>query len=342
MAEVLTEAYADSLQVNISMENSLEDYLALIDRTFKGDLVMPDKVLKECFKKISLTVQDIVQKLLFDENAGNRQINMKKAAELLKEYKSDSGFYDPWGYNEWIIQLRDKVLQHKMLDFWRDYFVKYELGPCWARDSDLFDDLEDMAPAEFYNYAGCQAVWLQAKTNTKTKPSTINVLEDLQIVYPASKTKSNQTAEGFKKIGLDDPVADYQHNINLQTEIDSENIEAFSKILEEGRNFVNYMLFEKPEQTKEDEVKAALLLKTIKEDSSLYKPYDYNVWIIDFRETLFKNKRFDFWNNVVKKNKLGICFNKDCEFFDDPEDNAAQEFYEKYEQDSDKSNEDED
>ncbi|XP_075151268.1 uncharacterized protein LOC142225403 [Haematobia irritans] len=55
-----------------------------------------------------------------------------------------------------------------MLDFWKNSLVAEELGPAWARDSDLYDDMDDPEPAAFYNYAGCVAPWLE-----KDKPPVI-------------------------------------------------------------------------------------------------------------------------------------------------------------------------
>lgn len=321
----MTEEYADNMVVDISLENPLRDYMSINTKIFKGNFQVSDSVLYKCFKKISSAAERTVERLLFEVNGTTEKQseNWRKASALINAYKVEAAFFTPWRFNEWIVEIRDKVLEKDMLEFWRDYLVKMELGPCCLRDSDYFDNHEDdEIAAEFYNYAGCRAPWLEPDTS-HNQPFKFSDVQDVQskAVNRPGQAKTMAAYSGFKIIGGTDPVADYRHNMEIQ---EQRNAEAIARIMSEGKKFVNYLLFEKKERTAEDDEKVLCLLKAIKKDSSTYKPADYNVWILEVRDALHKTKRHSFWTEVIKGNNLDICFNKDCEFLDNAEDDSAE------------------
>lgn len=147
-------ALTGDFEAVVSKENPLEEYRTLMKRFVLTKVIVPDNVHQESVKKVAAAARQVIWNLLFD-GAGTQE-DQDKAADLLREYKGDAGFYGPQDYNEWIFKLRDEVLTRQLLDFWREKMVKMELGPSCARDSDYFDS-EDPLPLEFYNKAGCKA-----------------------------------------------------------------------------------------------------------------------------------------------------------------------------------------
>lgn len=149
-----TAALTGQFEAVLTKKNPLEEYRTLMKRFVLVNIIVPDDVHKASVDKISAAARDIIWKLLFDGTPSKE--DQEKAAELLQEYKGDAGFYSPWGFNEWIVTLRDEVLKRELLDFWREKMVKLELGPSCSRDSDYFD-LDDPLPLTFYEKAGCKA-----------------------------------------------------------------------------------------------------------------------------------------------------------------------------------------
>lgn len=135
-----------------------------MEENVQSENISDDNLIESNYQKIVAVAHDIVWKLLFVPGSITKE-DQTKIAEFLKNIKEDACFYDPITYNEWIIGVRDELMKRNMVDFWREHIVEKELGPCWARDSDFFDDMEDPTPREFYNYAGCEAPF--AKVNEK-------------------------------------------------------------------------------------------------------------------------------------------------------------------------------
>ncbi|XP_075149916.1 uncharacterized protein LOC142223992 [Haematobia irritans] len=127
----------------ITKENALEDYKN--NMLAQQDINSDDE---EAYKKIFGEVRDILWQLLFDEPSLTEE-RSKMAAGLLQEYKTDACFFAPYDYNTWIEKVRDELFKRKYFDFWK-IIVKEQLGLCWAKDSDFFDDMDDPKPMAFY------------------------------------------------------------------------------------------------------------------------------------------------------------------------------------------------
>ncbi|XP_017056548.1 uncharacterized protein LOC108098259 [Drosophila ficusphila] len=147
-------ALSGEFEAVLTKENPLEEYRTLMKRFVLTKIIVPDSVHQASVKKMATAAREIIWKLLFD--GPPTQEDQDKAAELLREYKGDAGFYGPQDFNEWIVTLRDEVLNKELLDFWREKMVKLELGPSCARDSDYYDN-DDPLPLDFYEKAGCKA-----------------------------------------------------------------------------------------------------------------------------------------------------------------------------------------
>ncbi|XP_016983160.2 uncharacterized protein LOC108047473 [Drosophila rhopaloa] len=149
-----TAALTGEFEAVLTKENPLEEYRTLMKRFVLTKIIVPDNVHQASIKKMAAAARGIIWKLLFDGTPSSE--DQDKAAELLREYKGDAGFYGPHDFNEWIVKLRDEVLTRELLDFWREKIVKLELGPSCARDSDYYDS-DDPLPLDFYDKAGCKA-----------------------------------------------------------------------------------------------------------------------------------------------------------------------------------------
>ncbi|XP_061387705.1 uncharacterized protein LOC133322760 [Musca vetustissima] len=149
----------------LNLTNPVENYEKLMQEKMMTELYVPDAMKEEIWFKIDAAAREAVWKLLFEdeEDSNEHEIREKEnfAAELLEKHKRNAAYYSPSEYNEWVVKLRDELLQREKLEFWKTIVVAKELGPAWAKDSDLYDDLEDPEPAAYYNYAGCRAAWLE-------------------------------------------------------------------------------------------------------------------------------------------------------------------------------------
>lgn len=227
MTRKVTKEFAN-FEAKISVTNPLPDYMKLIDEKIKPDVIMPNEVHQECWKKVSTAARETIWKMLFNENNLSAKEQLQGAAEFLKILKEDSAFYQASEYNKWIVKVRDELLKRNMLEFWRDEVVKNELGPCWARDSDLFDDPEDPEPANFYKYADCDAPWLgqakeikdgmnsEAELSSTVMPAlkTDNATPQNATVLVASALNSSaspETDKTLRKMSPDSVVEDLKH-----------------------------------------------------------------------------------------------------------------------------------
>ncbi|XP_061387015.1 uncharacterized protein LOC133321959 [Musca vetustissima] len=302
----------ENFDAHISLEDPLKDYEKLIEDKLKADIVISNDTMNKIWNKISTAARERVWQLLFEDNS-NKETNdhLEKAAGLLKMLKEDSCFYSPWEYNEWIIRLRDELLQRKMLAFWKNIIVAQELGPAWARDSDLFEDSDDLEPAKFYEYGGCKAPWL-AEEKSKNMPNS-NVLE-------------------IKPISLETPLEDYKRNMELQIVHNSVEKNAFESIFANVRDIIWQLLFKKEVDSSylndNNIEKATSLLRQYKQDACHHSPYDYNNWIEKVKEELLNRQQFDFWQNVIVKEQLGLCWSGDSKGFQNLEEEMPKEFYE--------------
>ncbi|KAL9923244.1 endonuclease G inhibitor [Glossina fuscipes fuscipes] len=325
-----------NFEAKISLDKPVEDYVRLMDDRMKTDALITDEGLKNCFEKISSAARETVWKLLFE---GPCTIEKQVlASDLLREHKADAGFFNPWPYNEWIVKVRDELLKRQMILVWRDEIVRKELGPCCSRDSDLFEDDNEEA-AKFYEFAGCQARWKEVdemSTIPDDAPSLSPILSETALspaetgasVIETNPANVDFLADQFKTLSCESPLEDYKHNMFVQTNINANDTEGFKKILAEAREKIWHFLFDQSSLPPENFEKAAKLLQMVKSDSCTFSPYDYNDWIVKVRDELFKRGYLKFWERVIVANKLGLCWYKDSEYFDDRDDKAPLQFYE--------------
>ncbi|XP_037960587.1 uncharacterized protein LOC119689758 [Teleopsis dalmanni] len=344
----------------ISLGNPLTDYKRLMSENVTMDEYVADEIINENYTKIAEATQKCIWELLFAENNSSSD-NNTKAAELLKIHKTDSAFYCPWDYNKWILTLREELLKREMLEFWRNVIVKNELGPCWARDSDYFDDMDDKEPEEFYKRAGCIAPFCKETSINNTK-STQTFLDTKTVetqttgagrndssseAYVGSSTSSVEASEGLAPtdaansnhnddfepvISLESPVEDYRslilNKLQLNITLSEDELEVnYKKIAEKAREIIWELLFIQTPLTNENQLKAAELLKEVKSDACFYGPAEYNNWIITVRDELLRQNMIEFWRDQIVKFELGLCWARDCDWFDDMDDLESLEFY---------------
>ncbi|XP_073821272.1 uncharacterized protein [Musca autumnalis] len=164
--ESVPDNFAD-FDATLSLTTPLEDYRKLMQEKMMTDLYVPDEMREEIWNKIDASAREAVWKLLFNAYSNEAETKDKErlAGLLLEVHKKNAVYYSPSEYNEWVVKLRDELLKCEMLEFWRNVVVAKELGPAWARDSDLYDDLTDAEPAAYYNFGGCKAAWLKDVEN---------------------------------------------------------------------------------------------------------------------------------------------------------------------------------
>lgn len=318
----VTREFAN-FEAKISLNNPCRDYVKLVDEKIRPDAIVPHDVHQECWKKISAAARETIWKMLFiDRRCLNKQ-HLQQAADLLKMLKEDSAYYRATEYNRWIVDLRDELLRRNMLDFWRNEIVKNELGPCWARDSDLFDDNNDPEPANFYKYANCEAPWLREAKRAKI--ATVDNAEAV-ISSTADSTEMPKTAVKLRKISNENAVEDYKYNMEAAVAINPVDPD-YLPVFEEAREMVWNFLFTEPILSAVNYRRAAELLYEYKKDAVYHNPWDYNDWIPAVRDELLKMKFFDFWKNVMVKHELGLCWARDSDYYSDMEDPEPVNFY---------------
>lgn len=329
---------ADSIQIvgdiTINKSEPLEDYQKLINTRVAVDQIVDDAITKENFRKIAAAARDVIWQIIFGEESEAASESQKKASDLLEEYKGDACFYEPWPYNEWIVKLRDELLKKQQLHFWRDTIVKKQLGPCWSRDSDLFDS-DDEPPLEFYAHAGCVAPFaasVKVRAADKAEKAESGN-EDPGVAI--ARTNSNEAAltGNFEAIiSLDTPLADYRDLMKryvlttciVPDDIQQKNID---KIQKATRSIIWKLLFEgSPTQSEFD--KAAELLQEYKGDAGFYGPWEYNEWIVKLRDEVLQREMLDFWGQKMVEMELGPCCARDSDYFDNM-DEIPVEFYNK-------------
>ncbi|KAH8377124.1 hypothetical protein KR093_003560, partial [Drosophila rubida] len=314
----------------IGKGDPLKDYKNLISTRVAVEQIVDDNIIKDNVNKISSAARDVIWALLFDDST-DVNASQKKAADLLEEYRNDACFYQPWPYNEWIVKVRDELLKRQMLEFWREQIVKNQLGPCWHRDSDLFD-ADDEPPLEFYAHAGCCAPFAASvKARALNKSSSF---EESPLSESERKICNEAALAGdFEaKINIESALADYQNLIKryvlttvlVPDEVQKSNIAKVSKV---ARETIWKLLFEgTPAQAEFD--KAAELLQEYKSDAGFYGPWEYNEWIVKLRDELLQRNMLDFWGQKIVAMELGPCCVRDSEFFE-CEDEVPLEFYKK-------------
>lgn len=307
----------DQFDATISLQDPIKDYENLLNGKLKVDAIVSNEMMRIIWDKISSGTCEVLWKLMFECDQNNKQ-NLETAANLLKIFKDDACFYSPWAYNELIVKVRDELLERHMFEFWQDVVVAQELGPAWARDSDLFEDSNDPEPAKFYEFVGCKAPWL--KNNNKQIET---------VVSSPANSASNQSniAQQLKPLTWETPLQDYKYNMKAQSYIDPDDESAYKKIFADARDIIWQLLFKKAPLNPENFEKAAALLRHYKQDACFYSPYDYNDWIPKVKHELFQNNYMDFWQNVIVQEKLGLCWAQDSDYFDDMEDPKPMVFY---------------
>lgn len=316
--------------ITISKDDPIAEYKKLIETRVAVDQIVADSITKENFKKIAAAARGVTWQLLFSNEGGDATAeSQQKAGDLLDEYKADASFYDPWPYNEWIVKLRDEVLKQNLLDFWRDTIVKKQLGPCWSRDSDLFDS-NDAPPLEFYAHAGCVAPFaaslkVRAASEAETAPATVDKAADDE-----SNNKAAISGNFEAKIDTKQPLSDYRDlmkryiltSVVVPDDIHKKNVD---KIAKAARAAIWKLLFEgTPSQVEFD--KAAELLEEYKSDAAFYGPWDFNEWIVKLRDELLQREMIEFWGEKIVKMELGPCCSRDSDYFSG-DDDLPWEFY---------------
>lgn len=304
--------------VSISKDDPIAEYKKLIETRVAVDQIVADSITKENFQKIASAARDVIWQLLFSSDDVTAE-SQQKAGDLLDEYKADASFYDPWPYNEWIVKLRDELLKRKLLDFWRDTVVKKQLGPCWSRDSDLFDS-GDAPPLEFYAQAGCVAPFAASlKARAADAEAEKAAQSDEDIAERETSNAAAQTGNFEAKIGLEQPLSEYRDlmkryvlaNVVVPDEIHQESVK---KIAKAARAAIWQLLFEgTPTQVEFD--KAAELLEEYKSDAGFYGPWEFNEWIVKLRDELLQREMLQFWGEKIVKMELGPCCSRDSDYF---------------------------
>lgn len=304
--------------ISISKDDPIAGYKKLIETRVAVDQIVADSITKENFQKIASAARDVIWQLLFSSDDVTAE-SQQKAGDLLDEYKADASFYDPWPYNEWIVKLRDELLKRKLLDFWRDTVVKKQLGPCWSRDSDLFDS-GDAPPLEFYAQAGCVAPFAASlKVRAADAEAEKAAQSDEDIAERETSNAAAQTGNFEAKIGLEQPLSEYRDlmkryvlaNVVVPDEIHQENVK---KIAKAARAAIWQLLFEgTPTQVEFD--KAAELLEEYKSDAGFYGPWEFNEWIVKLRDELLQREMLQFWGEKIVKMELGPCCSRDSDYF---------------------------
>ncbi|XP_055387332.1 uncharacterized protein LOC129615929 [Condylostylus longicornis] len=270
---------------------SADHYLKLVKE--KVEEIDPDEENKKItiFDNLSKQIRDILKEAILN----SADLDYNKLARDIKIYRDEACFYNPYDYNDWIVEIKNLILTRKMFSFWEKVIVKNELGLLWARDCDFFDDMEDEEPQKFY------------KIDSQTSKDHIKSL----------------------KVGILTPAEDYRNLVKKEVEeIDPEEddvkMDIFDDLSNQIQTIINRLLFE--EEIPELE-KAAEALKAYREEACFYNPYDYNSWIKIFKSKIIEKKMLDFWKNVIVKNELGLLWARDCDFFDDMEDKEPENFY---------------
>ncbi|KAH8409977.1 hypothetical protein KR009_003416, partial [Drosophila setifemur] len=322
----------------IGLGDPVKDYQKLIETKVQVDEIVDDEVTKMNFDCTAAAARDVIWQLLFADASSGDKSRLQKAADLLGEYRADACFYDPCPYNDWIIKLRDEVLKREMLDFWRDSIVKRQLGPCWSRDSDLFDGDEE-PPLEFYAQAGCTAPFaasLKVKAVLEKQASEDRALGDQEVPTTPGELSADDavalSGEFEAVITKENPLEEYRTLMKrfVLTKImvpDEVHQASVKKCATAAREIIWKLLFDgTPSQ--EDQDKAANLLQEYKGDASFYGPWSYNEWIVTLRDEVLQRELLDFWREKIVNLELGPSCVRDSDYFD-REDPLPLDFYEK-------------
>ncbi|XP_068140517.1 uncharacterized protein EndoGI [Drosophila tropicalis] len=305
----------------IGLEQPLKDYQKLIETRVQMDEIVDDAITQGNFERIAQAARDVVWKLLFNTEE-NKPEAQSKAEELMEEYRTDACFYAPWPYNEWIVKLRDELLKENILDFWKDSIVKKQLGPCWSRDSDLFD-ADDTPPVEFYAKAGCVAPFaasLRVRGEVHDEEGHENA-EDEEMANEEDNLAAS-TGNFEVSISKETPLADYRDlmkrfvltKIIVPDDIHESNV---NKIAKGTQEIIWQLLFENPMLSQEDMDKISELLQEYRSDASFYGPWSYNEWIVKLRDEILEKQLIEFWRDKIVEFELGPICNRDSDFFDD-------------------------
>ncbi|XP_017075047.1 uncharacterized protein LOC108110199 [Drosophila eugracilis] len=319
----------------IGLEDPIKDYQKLIETRVQVDEIVDDDVTKENFNRTAASARDVIWQLLFGEG-NTSQSNIEKATQLLEEYRGDACFYSPTPYNEWIVKLRDEVLKKELLDFWREVLLKKQLGPCWSRDSDLYDS-DDTPPLEFYAHAGCTAPFAASlKVRAVLEDQASQDQEGNAVPTTPGELSADDAAalsgEFEALLTKERPLEEYRSLMKrfvLTKIIVPDNIHQASvkKVAAAARDIIWKLLFDGTPSS-ENQDKAAELLQEYKGDAGFYGPADYNEWIVKLRDEVINKELINFWREKMVKLELGPCCSRDSDYFD-YEDPLPLDFYEK-------------
>ncbi|XP_017466834.1 PREDICTED: X-ray repair cross-complementing protein 5 [Rhagoletis zephyria] len=87
------------------------------------------------FQVYAQQMRNVIWALLFESKGS---VNYKKMEEALTIYRKkcyDFNSFDD--YNKWIREVKEKVLQNELQDFWQNVIVKNDLGLCFVRTDSL-------------------------------------------------------------------------------------------------------------------------------------------------------------------------------------------------------------
>ncbi|KAH8405174.1 hypothetical protein KR222_007479, partial [Zaprionus bogoriensis] len=320
--------------ISIGTADPLAEYKRLMETRVTVDQVVDDDVIKANYQKVAAAARDVIWRLLFDgDDVTASESAQRKAGDLLDEHKADASFYEPWSYNEWIVRLRDELLRREMLHFWREELVKRQLGPCWSRDSDLFDS--DEAPLEFYAHAGCVAPFaasLKVRASEAHAAASSGIDAEPTAAQKQEYNEAALTGNFEAQIDREQPLATYRDlmqryvlaSATVPDEVLKRNVDKIAKAV---RALIWQLLFEgTPTQQELD--KAAELLEEYKADAGFYGPWEYNEWIVRLRDELLQRQMLDFWGEKIVKMELGPCCVRDSDYFSG-EDKLPEEFYDR-------------
>lgn len=100
--------------------------------------------------------------------------------------------------------------------------------------------------------------------------------------------------------------------------------ENFTKVCTQIRNIISDLIFKS--MTNQNE-KIAEAMMTFREEAKFYGPWEYNDWIKELKIQIINRKKFDFWEEVVVKEQLGLIPISESDLVTSLTDEEAQEFY---------------
>lgn len=99
----------------------------------------------ERFTKVAEQIQNVIYNLIFRTT----NLQFEKVSRAIMVYREEAKQLGPYKYNEWIVSLKDSLINRNRIDFWEDVVVKENYGMIVAVESNLSSVTDEQA-AEFY------------------------------------------------------------------------------------------------------------------------------------------------------------------------------------------------